>query len=115
MANKDLDVTRDVYKRERYDKVIDRDFNFYNEEDSQDTDTIQELFRLYEKLYLEIPKQGEINSHEYLIRKSSELVDIEKTTEEIEPLLKEITQLRQQLLEANKELVQLQTNNIENI
>lgn len=53
--------------------------------------------------------EGENNSHEYLVRKSSELINFEANTEEIQPLLDEIAQLRQQLLSANQQILDLET------
>ena len=54
----------------------------------------------------EIPAEGSSNSHEYLIRESSKLVQLEKDDTEIQPLLDEITNLRTRLLEMNVENVE---------
>ena len=76
---------------------------------ADDTDTPEELFRLYDKLYYVIDVEGETNSHEYLVTRSSELISFDKTTEEIQPLLDEISQLRQQNLALNQQLLDLET------
>lgn len=49
------------------------------------------------------------NSHAYIIKRSSELVDFDKDTEDIQPLLDEIAQLRNQNLEQANEIIDLQT------
>ena len=109
MANS-VDIQKKVYNKEQLSTVVDREFKAYAPPvPVQDPDTIEELFRLYNKLLYSIPDKGETNSHEYLIKKSSEIVDFDKTTEELQPLLDEIAQLRQQLLDANQEILNLQT------
>ncbi len=104
MANKkQINIYREVYKKEDINTVLDTEFKTFTKPvEEVDTDTVQELFRLYDKLYYIIPAEGEENSHQYLIKRSSELVDFEKSTEDIQPLLDEIAQLRRQLLEANE-------------
>ena len=107
MAN--IRAKKTVYSREDFDKAVDRSFTSFVDIDEEEGDTIEELFRLYDKLYYEIPLNGETNSHEYLVKKSSKLVNIDKDLTEIQPLLDEITQLREQLLLANQQLIEAQT------
>lgn len=109
MAN-DIQIKKTVHNKVEFNKVIDRDFKTYTQPvPEEDIDTPEELFRLYEKLYYVIDIEGEENSHEYLIKKSSELVTYEKSTEDIQPLLDEIAQLRLQLLNANQQILTLET------
>jgi|TARA_R100000081_G_C4715543_1_gene115199 hypothetical protein len=105
MADK-IKVSKKVYSKEDFNKSVDTSFKtFVDEPEEEATDTVDELFRLYDKLYYEIPLKGENNSHEYLLQKSSELVDFDKSTEEIQPLLDEISELRERLLEAQEDAV----------
>ena len=100
MADK-IKVSKKVYSKEDFNKSVDTSFKtFVDEPEEEATDTVDELFRLYE-----IPLKGENNSHEYLLQKSSELVDFDKSTEEIQPLLDEISELRERLLEAQEDAV----------
>lgn len=109
MAN-DIEIVKTVYNKTEFSRVIDRNFKTYTQPvPEEDLDTPEELFRLYEKLYYVIDVEGEENSHEYLIKKSSELVTFEKDTEDIQPLLDEIAQLRLQLLQANQQILTLET------
>lgn len=109
MANQ-IEIKKTVYNSEQFDRVVDRTFStFVQPQEESNQDTSEELFRLYEKLYFEIDLEGETNSHQYLIKKSSELVNFERDTEEIQPLLDEITQLREQLLLANQQIIDLET------
>lgn len=109
MAN-DIEIRKTVFSTVDFKKVIDTSFKTFTQPTAaEDTDTPEELFRLYDKLYYVIDIEGETNSHEYLVRRSSELVSFDKTTEEIQPLLDEISQLRQQLLAANQQILTLET------
>lgn len=106
MAN--IRLSKTVYKKDEVDKAIDNRFTSFVEKVEEDNDTVAEFFRLYEKLFLEIPPTGQTQSHEYLIRESSKLVRLDGEDEEIQPLLDEISDLRQRLLEANIESLDTQ-------
>jgi hypothetical protein len=71
--------------------------------------TTNEFFSMYNDLFYDIPELGATNSHEYLIKKSSEYIGFEANQEEIIALQAEITQLRIDLLDAQKQNIQLQT------
>jgi len=106
MAN--IRLSKTVYKKDEIDKAIDNRFTSFVEKVEEDNDTVAEFFRLYEKLFLEIPPTGQTQSHEYLIRESSKLVRLDGEDEEIQPLLDEISDLRQRLLETNIESLDTQ-------
>lgn len=109
MAN-DIKIKKTVFSTPQFLKVVDTSFKtFVQPTTEDDTDTPEELFRLYDKLYYVIDVEGETDSHEYLVTKSSELISFDKTTEEIQPLLDEISQLRQQNLALNQQLLNLET------
>ena len=106
----DVKIQKTVYNSIEFGKVVDSTFSTFTQPvPEEDTDTVDEFFRLYEKLYFVIDVEGETNSHEYLIKKSSELVNFERSTEEIQPLLDEIAQFREQLLQANQQILDLET------
>ena len=71
--------------------------------------TVEEFFVEYNRLFYDIPPEGDIDSHRFIINRSSELVDFEKDTEDIQPLLDEIAQLRNQNLEQAGQIIELQT------
>lgn len=108
MGNTKVQVRKTVYDNTGLSKIVDREFRaFADPTDIQDTDTIQELFRLYDKLFLDIPVEGETDSHNYLVQRSSELLNVDLDNQAIQPLLDEIAELRQELLEANQEIASL--------
>lgn len=94
-------LSRTVYKKNEFDKSIDSSFKSFVDVEQEDTDSIEELFRLYNKFYVEIPAEGEVNSHVFLVKESSKFLDFENEDEMIQPLLDEISDLRQRLLEQN--------------
>lgn len=105
-------IEKTVYDKQEFQKIVDRDIKtFRTPTVEEDQDTPEELFRLYDKLYYVIDVEGETNSHEYLVKKSSELITFEQSTEEIQPLLDEIAQLRAELLLANQQIIELETQN----
>ena len=115
MANQEVKIQKTVYREEDFSKIVDTRFTtFVKPIPEQDTDTVSELFRLYDKLFYSIPSEGNTNSHEYLVKKSSEIYKLDQTTEDIQPLLDEIANLRANLLEANQTIIELQISNVGN-
>jgi hypothetical protein len=107
----DIQIQKTVFNATDFSRVVDNTFRTFTQPvPEEDLDTPEELFRLYEKLYFEIDVEGETNSHEYLVRKSSELVNFDRVTEDIQPLLDEIAQLRQENLALNQQIITLEAN-----
>jgi len=107
MAN-NLPIRKTVYNREKYGKVVNREFSTFVPPPPDADPTVEDFFNLYEALFYEIPADGETGSHRYLIQRSSELVDFERDTLDIQPLLDEIASLREELLEANTAILELE-------
>lgn len=107
MAEK-VQVVKTVVDKASVNNVLDVAFKtFTTPVPNVDTDTVDELFRLYVKLYARIPIFGNINSHEYLVKESSKLYREQINAVEVQPLLDEIASLRLQLLQANQQIVEL--------
>ena len=64
---------------------------------------------MYNDLFYSIPEYGDVNSHEFLIKKSSEYINFTQNNDEIIALQNEIADLRVQLLEEQKLNIDLQT------
>ena len=110
MAEK-ITLRKTSIKNDSFTKVVDTQFTTYVEAVTiQDTDTIAELFRLFDKLFYDIPIYGPSNSLEALVKKSSELYEAPETPAVVQPLLDEIAELRQRLLEANEQILELTRN-----
>ena len=103
-------ISKTVFNKENFDKVIDRSFKDSLQPVADDDEmTVEEFFVEYNRLFYDIPPEGDIDSHRFIINRSSELVDFEKDTEDIQPLLEEIAQLRNQNLEQAGQIIELQT------
>lgn len=106
-----LNLSRTVYGTSTYTRVIDTEFRQLVSPPEQEEESIDidRFFELYDQLFFQIPITGETNSHEYLISRSSEYVGGELLTDNEKALIDEINSLRQQLLEANKSIVDIST------
>ena len=88
----DKEAFNNTYNTEFTELLTSDDPSFFN----LDLATVGDFFELYLKLFDEIPKLGEVNSHEYLAKTSGEFVNYLPQQAEIEALLAEITQLREE-------------------
>jgi hypothetical protein len=61
--------------------------------------TVTDFFRYYDELFFDIPISGSINSHNYLIVRSTEYVGGSVIDQEKEALIEEINSLREQLID----------------
>ena len=104
MANQKVDLIRKIYSKTEYPKIIDTKFSQLGvvslNEQINNTVTVNQFFEYYNELFYDIPSLGEVNSHEYLIKTSSDYINFDQDSDEIEALRKEITQLRRDLLQA---------------
>ncbi len=109
-----LNLTKEVYGRNTYTRVIDTQFSeLYTAVTASaaiDTITIEQFFDYYNQLFFEIPATGLVNSHEYLVKRSTEYIGSTVLTDNEEAYIDEINALRGQLVEANQNI--LAFNNI---
>ena len=98
-----VDLIKKVYSKTEYPKIIDTSFNQLGVVSVPDqieaTFTVEQFFQKYNDLFYEIPAFGDTNSHEYLIKTSAEYINFDQDNEIIEALQREISQLRQDLLQ----------------
>ncbi len=104
---------KQVYNKLQYEKVINTSFTQLGvqpiNEQIENQPTVNDFFNMYNEMFYDIPELGVVNSHEYLIKQSSEYIGFEANQEEIEALQAEIAQLRTELLDAQKQIIELQT------
>ena len=117
--SENIKFNKQVYDKGQYTKVINTSFTQLGVQSIQETinnqPTTDQFFSMYNDLFYDIPELGEINSHEYLITKSSEYINFDANQEEIEALQEEIAQLREELLDAQKQNIELQTGITSNL
>ena len=66
---------------------------------------IDKFFQDYKNLFFNIPKFGSTNSHEYLVKTSSEYINFTPTDDNIQALIDEINLLQLQNLELNQKTI----------
>lgn len=111
-----LNLNKKVYAKNQYEKVIDTSFSQLATSPSPTTPTVaqqatisvDEFFTNYSQLFFQIPKFGATNSHEYLIKTSTEYVGSNVISNDIQALVDEINLLQAQNLELNQKLVEVQ-------
>jgi hypothetical protein len=99
-----------VYDKNQYQKVIDTAFTQLVQPASISTGsvlpTVDQFFDFYNQLFFDIPKFGETNSHEYLIKTSTEYIGASSVVnDEIQALIDEVTELRQENLDLQQQLL----------
>jgi len=111
-----LNLSKREYAKTQYEKVIDTNFSQLATTPSpttptaaqQSTISVDEFFTNYSQLFFQIPKFGATNSHEYLIKTSTEYVGSTPINNDIQALIEEINLLQTQNLELNQRLVEIQ-------
>ena len=110
MAQQEVQLTKQVYSKTQYQKVIDTSFTQLVQPTISPTGsalpTVSQFFDFYNQLFFDIPKFGETNSHEYLIKTSQEYIGASNiVNDEIQALIDEVTQLRQENLELQQQIL----------
>lgn len=115
MAGEKVNLSKRVYAKNQYERVIDTTFSQLATtptptEAAATTPTISvdEFFQYYTDLFFQIPKFGEVNSHEYLIKTSTEYIGSTTINNDIQALIDEINLLQAQNLELNQRLIETQ-------
>ena len=107
-----VNLNRQVFDKKKFNETVDTSFTqlvsqpdptFFN----LDLATVEDFFTLYEKFFFQIPKEGEVNSHTYLIKESSDYVGFQANSEDIQALLDEIASLRQENLSLRQEQISI--------
>ncbi len=109
-----INLNKKVYSKTQYPRVIDTSFSQLVRPIDQTqvetpTITVDQFFSYYNQLLFDIPKLGETNSHEYLVKTSGEYINADQTDATIQALLAEIDILREENLQLNQDLIQSQT------
>jgi hypothetical protein len=100
-----IPVQKTVFNKDTYGRVINTQFSqFLNQEVVEETPsyTIDDFFDLYDQLFYQIPKEGDVNSHQYILQSEADYLGISISPDDIQALLDEITSLRQQVLETQQ-------------
>jgi glutaredoxin 2 len=103
-----IDSKTQILLKKTFNNVIDRNFKEFlinsSTQNQSSIISIDDFFSMYEEIFYSIQKEGETNSHRYLLKKSAEYLGEISNTLNVQELLDEINSLNQQLLDSNKEL-----------
>ena len=106
-----VNLNRQVFDKKKFNDTVDTEFSELGVEDKDlsffdvNLATQEDFFTLYSKLFFEIPKKGNINSHTYLIKESTDFVGAQGISSDIQALLDEIAELRKENLELRTEAI----------
>ena len=109
MITSSIDLRKNVYDKNQYNKLFDVSFKEFGVGD--DTGevpeiTVNQFFNLYNQLFYDIPAMGAVNTHEYLVKTSGEYISQEFIAEEIQVLREEISALRVENLSLEKQVAE---------
>jgi hypothetical protein len=110
-----INLNKVVYSKTQYERVIDTSFTQLVEPTpvlptSIPSISVAEFFTNYQEIFYQIPKFGELNSHEYLIRTSQAYLGSSQIDDDtIQALIDEVTQLRQENLDLQQQFLNTQT------
>jgi hypothetical protein len=104
-----IPVQKTVFNKDSYGRVINTQFSQLLNQTTEETDTftVDDFFQLYEDLFYQIPKEGDTNSHRYILQREADYLGVSISQDDIQALLNEITSLRQQVLESQTTINEL--------
>jgi hypothetical protein len=106
-----INLNKVVYSKTQYQKVIDTSFTQLVQPQVTSSVvspsiSVDEFFQNYQQIFFQIPKFGNVNSHEYLIKTSQDYIGSSPITDDtIQALVEEVTQLRQENLTLQQQLI----------
>jgi hypothetical protein len=108
-----VQLNKTVFGKVTYPNIINTEFTQLIQTNIEEIDTtinIDQFFQAYNDLFFEIPLLGDYNTHQELIKRSTEYIGVTQTSDEIEVLLEEINQLRLENLTLQQQIDDLTTN-----
>jgi hypothetical protein len=97
-----IPVQKTVFNKDQYNRVINTQFSQFASQGTEEelSFTIDDFFELYDQLFYQIPREGDTNSHQYILQREADYLGINLSQDDVQALLDEITSLRQQLLDS---------------
>jgi hypothetical protein len=105
-----INIEKTVFDKNQYYRFIDNKFKFFINQDAAEEEivfTIEDFFELYEQVFYQIPKEGDTDSHRFILEKEAEYLGVIISQDDIQALLDEITSLRQQVLDLQTAMSEL--------
>ena len=89
-----IPIEKQVFDKDQFGKVINTQFTQLIDQQQTEptpTFTLDDFFTLYDQLFYQIPREGDIDSHQYIIQREAEYLGIIIDQDDIQALLDEIT------------------------
>ena len=104
-----IPIQKTVFNKDSFGRVINTQFSQLLNQNVEETDTftVDDFFQLYEDLFYQIEKEGDTNSHRYILQREADYLGVSISQDDIQALLNEITSLRQQVLESQTTINEL--------
>jgi hypothetical protein len=109
-----IPIQRTVFDKDQFTKVVDTNFSqLINNQtlEEQPSFTLDDFFQLYDDLFNQIPREGDINSHQYILQREADYLGVQINKDDLQALLDEITSLRQEVLDSQTIINDLTNNN----
>ncbi len=106
-------LNRDVFNKTAFNNTVNTNFTQLDQAPpdlsffDSNLATVNDFFNIYQNLFYEIPKFGPTNSHEYLVVESTAYSNVIENQEQIDALLEEIVDLREENLTLQLEIEEL--------
>ena len=112
MSQREITFNRQVFNKSKFNDTVDTEFTQLIQTPDEtffdvNLATVEDFFTIYGNLFFDIPQLGDSNSHQFLIRQSTEYIGLEEQNATIQALLDEITELREENLEIRKQNLDL--------
>jgi hypothetical protein len=109
-----IPIQRTVFDKNQFTKVVNTTFTqLINTQTLEETPSfsVDDFFQLYEDLFNQIPREGDINSHQYILQREADYLGVQINQDDLQALLDEITNLRQEVLDSQTIINDLTQNN----
>jgi len=107
-----IPIQKTVFNKNDFNKVVNTQFSqLLNSQQIEETPsfTLDDFFQLFEDLFDQIPREGDINSHQYILQKEADYLGVQINQDDLQALLDEITSLRQEVLDSQTIINELTT------
>jgi hypothetical protein len=103
-----INLDKTVYLKENFKRLVDSNFNFFTQDIDEASFTISDFFKLYEQVFEFIPREGDLESHKYILAKEAEYIGVRiQDDSDFQALLDEITRLRREILDNSNTILEL--------
>jgi hypothetical protein len=109
-----IPVQKTVFNKDKYTRVINTQFTQLLNQGVEDeilTFTVDDFFELYDQLFYQIPREGDVNSHQFILQREADYLGVQIDKDDLQALLDEITSLRQEVLDSQTIINDLTNNN----